>query len=150
MKPLLVLIISFTIVFFIIRVMQKQYQFAEAASIAMAIMLLFTALGHFLYTQGMVLMIPSIIPFKTTVVYITAVFEILLAIGLLLPKYRLLSGWALIIFLVLMLPANIHAAIHSINYQKGSHDGSGLVYLWFRVPLQLFFIIWAYLACIQR
>jgi hypothetical protein len=50
-------------------------------------------------------------------------------------------GMALIIFFVVMLPANINAAVKHIDYQKGTTDGSGVNYLWFRVPLQVFFIL---------
>ncbi|WP_331145734.1 hypothetical protein [Hymenobacter sp.] len=47
-------------------------------------------------------------------------------------------------FFVLILPANIHAALHHINYQKGTTDGPGPRYLWFRIPLQLLFIAWTW------
>jgi hypothetical protein len=43
-----------------------------------------------------------------------------------------------------MLPANIKAAINNINYQTGALNGNGPSYLWFRIPLQLFFIFWVY------
>ena len=112
-------------------------------------MLVFTAVGHFVLTKGMSMMIPKFIPFKEIFIYLTGIFEILLAIGLLTPKLKTISGWALIIFLLLMLPANIYASINNVNYQKGTFDGNGLVYLWFRIPLQILFIIWAYISTIR-
>ncbi|WP_333908114.1 DoxX family protein [Tenacibaculum soleae] len=112
-------------------------------------MLIFTAIGHFAFTKGMTMMIPDFIPFKENVVYLTEIFEILLAIGLLIPKLKDISGWALIIFLLLMLPANIYASINNVNYQKGTLDGNGLTYLWFRIPLQILFIIWTYICSIR-
>jgi hypothetical protein len=30
------------------------------------------------------------------------------------------------------------------DYQKGTRDGSGTNYLWFRIPLQIVFILWVY------
>lgn len=51
-------------------------------------------------------------------VYLTGFFEIILAIGLLIPKLNVMSEWALIIFLCLMLPVNIYASIHNVNYQR--------------------------------
>lgn len=146
MKPLLVLIISFAISTLAIKIIKKEYDFALSARIAMAIMLVFTAIGHFVFTKGMTMMIPDFIPFKESFVHLTGVFEIVMAIGLLIPKFQYISGWALIIFLVLMLPANIYAAVHKVNYQTGTLDGNGLAYLWFRIPLQILFITWTYIS----
>ena len=149
MKPLLVLLSSFVIAVFVLKIIKKEYDLALSATIAMSVMLCFTAIGHFAFTKGMAMMIPKFIPFKTSFIYLTGVFEIVLAIGLLVPKFRYLSGWALIIFLALMLPANIYASMHHVNYQKGTLDGPGISYLWFRIPLQLLFICWAYFATIR-
>ena len=149
MKPLIVLLSSFVIAIFVVKLIYKQYDFALSARIAMSIMLCFTAMGHFVYTQGMSMMIPEFIPFKITFVHLTGLFEILLAIALLIPKLRAVSGWTLIIFLLLMLPANVYAAIHQVNYQKGTFDGNGLSYLWFRIPLQVLFIVWTYISSIR-
>ncbi|MEM6894892.1 MAG: hypothetical protein AAF554_14455 [Bacteroidota bacterium] len=149
MKPLIVLLASFVIAIFAVKWVTKQYDFALSARIAMAIMLCFTAIGHLVFTKGMSMMLPQFVPFKTSLVYLTGIFEILLAVGLLIPKLQVLSGWTLIIFLALMLPANIYAAIHQVNYQKGTFDGHGLTYLWFRIPLQVLFIVWAYLSAVK-
>ena len=149
MKPLIVLLSSFVIAIFVIKLVSKEYDLGLAARIAMSIMLCFTALGHFVFTKGMSMMIPQFIPFKTNLIYITGFFEILMAIGLFVPKMKVISAWVLIIFLLLMLPANVYASIHKINYQKGTFDGNGLSYLWFRIPLQLFFIIWTYFSAIR-
>jgi len=149
MKPLIVLLLSFAISIFVIKIIKKEYDFALSARIAMSIMLLFTAIGHFAFTKGMSMMIPEIIPFKESVIYLSGIFEILLAFGLLIPKFQTVSGWALIVFLLLMLPANIYASLKHVNYQKGTFDGNGLIYLWFRIPLQFLFIIWAYISTIR-
>jgi uncharacterized membrane protein len=55
----------------------------------------------------------------------------------------------LIVFFVLLLPANINAAIKHIDYQKGTFEGQGLNYLWFRIPLQILFIVWTYMSAIK-
>lgn len=149
MKPLIVLLVSFAISVFVIKAIKKEFDFALSARIAMSLMLLFTAAGHFAFTKGMSMMIPKMIPFRESFVYLTGIFEILLAIGLLIPRYKIISGWALIIFLLLMLPANIYASINNINYQKGTFDGNGIVYLWFRIPLQILFICWSYICAIR-
>lgn len=150
MKPLIVLLFSFTISVFLIKIIKKEYDIELSARIAMAIMLLFTAIGHFVFTKGMSMMIPSFIPAKESFVYLTGIIEILLAIGLLVPKLQYLSGWGLIVFLALMLPANVYAAMNNLNYQTGTLDGKGITYLWFRIPLQILFIIWTYMCVIRN
>lgn len=149
MKPLLILLLSFLIAVFVIYFIKKEYDFSLSARISMSIMLVFTAIGHFIYTKGMSMMIPIFIPYKEIIVYLTGVFEILLAICLLIPKFKSITGWILIVFLLLMLPANIYASINNINYQKGTIDGNGLSYLWFRIPLQILFIFWIYISSIR-
>ncbi|WP_271406052.1 DoxX family protein [Tenacibaculum soleae] len=149
MKPLSVLLLTFILALFVIKFTQKEHNFTLAARIAIATMLLFTAIGHFIFTKGMSMMLPSFLPYKTNIIYLTGIFEILLAIGLLIPKFQIISGWLLIIFLILMLPANIYASLNKINYQKGTFDGNGLSYLWFRIPLQILFIIWTYISSIR-
>ncbi len=135
MKPLLILLGTFLI--------------SLSGIIAMSVMLLFTAIGHFAFTKGMAMMLPDFVPFKTEVIYSTGVIEIIAAIGLLFPGYRVWTGWALIIFFILLLPGNIKAAVHHIDYQKGTFDGNGPNYLWFRIPLQILFIVWTYLSAVR-
>lgn len=115
----------------------------------MAAMLIFTAIGHFALTAGIATMIPDVIPGKTALVYFTGVLGILFSIGLLVPTYRTQLAWLLIIFLILVLPANIKAALEHINYQTGEANGNGPAYLWVRIPMQLFFIGWGYFSVIR-
>ena len=114
----------------------------------MAAMLMFTAVAHFVFTKGMVMMLPEFVPYKTGIVYLTGIIEIAAAIGLLIPNSSVLAAWLLIMFFILLLPANIYASIKRIDYQKGTFSGNGLVYLWFRVPLQILFIVWVYMSSI--
>ena len=66
MKPLLVLILTFTIAVITLKGIQKQYDFALSSRIALSAMLLFTAVGHFAFTKGMTMMIPNVAPYKKT------------------------------------------------------------------------------------
>lgn len=150
MKPLIVLLVVFIVTLAVTRVVNSAFDYALSARIAMTAMLLFTALGHFMYTQGMAMMVPDWVPYKTATVYETGILEILAAIGLLFPGLRVTVAWLLIVFFIVMLPANIKAAIAHIDYQKGTYDGSGPGYLWFRVPLQLFFIAWVYFSALKK
>ena len=94
-------------------------------------------------------MIPPFIPFKVELVVITGVIELVAAIILLIPRHRIKVSWLLIVFFLLILPVNIYAALHHVDYQKATFDGPGPDYLWFRVPLQLLFIAWLYYFAIK-
>lgn len=146
MKPLIVLLTAFFISLFAVKIIQGEYEFALPASIAMSIMLLFTSIAHFVFTRGMTMMIPGFIPYKTEIVYLTGLIEIAAAIGLLIPAYRATAAWLLILFFIVLLPANIYAAMKHIDYQKATFTGSGPGYLWFRIPLQILFIVWTYIS----
>lgn len=142
MKPLLVLIVAFLISLVGLEIVSGEWNYRLAGNIAMASMLLFTAIGHFAFTKGMTMMLPDFVPFRKELVYLTGILEAAAAIGLLIGSSREITAILLIIFFMLLLPANIYAALKNVDYQKGTYDGQGLTYLWFRVPLQLFFIAW--------
>ena len=144
MKPLIVLGITFAIALLAAKIFKHGWNFIFAGNAAMSCMLLFTAIGHFAYSKGMAMMIPGIIPFKTATVYLTGLIEIAAAIGLLILSLRHITSLLLIIFFIAILPANINAAIHKVDFQKGTNEGNDLKYLWFRIPLQLFFIAWVW------
>ncbi len=150
MKPLLVLFVSFAIALLVIRLTSGQWNLPLAGRMAMACMLLFTAVGHFIFTDGMAAMVPDLVPNKNGIVLITGGLEVLFALGLLLPKFRFHTAWLLILFFLLVIPSNIKAAIENINYQTGEFNGPGVAYLWFRIPLQIFFIAWVYLTAIRN
>lgn len=148
MKPLFVLLGAFVISLFAARFAEGFYNFTLAGCIAMAAMLVFTTIGHFAFPKGMAMMVPDFVPFKTAMVYFTGILELAFAVGLLINAWRVCTAWSLLTFFVIMLPANIKAALQHIDYQKGTLDGPGPKYLWFRIPLQLFFIAWVYYFCI--
>lgn len=148
MKPFIVLIVVFLLAALTLKVMHR-LDWALAGRIAMAAMLGFTAIGHFTFADGMAMMVPDILPFKKDIVYATGVLEVLFGICLLIPSLRTYTAWVVIAFFILMLPANIKAAIEHIDYQKATNDGPGLSYLWFRMPLQVLFIVWTYIVGVR-
>ncbi|HEX8549424.1 MAG TPA: hypothetical protein VF691_20855 [Cytophagaceae bacterium] len=149
MKPLIVLVSFFALSLLATKLLRGTYDFALSGRIAQSAMLVFTAVGHFAFTKGMTMMLPSFVPYKAQVIHLTGIIEILAAIGLFIPSVRLVTGWLLIIFFILLLPANIYAAIKHVDYQKATFQGNGLAYLWFRIPLQLLFIVWTYLSAVK-
>ena len=144
MRPLFVLLGTFIISLILLRLVAGDFDYALSGRIAMSVMLLFTTIGHFVFPKGMTMMMPDFIPFKTLLVYATGIIETLAAIGLLVNSLQQLTSILFIIFFILILPANINAAIKHVDYEKATHEGSGIKYLWFRVPLQVLFIAWTF------
>ncbi|PAW93521.1 hypothetical protein CKK33_08455 [Mucilaginibacter sp. MD40] len=144
MKPLIVLIAVFAVSCVASFVAGHPADYYFCGRLAMGIMLIFTSIGHFKFTRGMVLMLPRFVPAKRAIVYVTGIIEILAAVGLLVNKVREPVAWLVIVFFVLLLPANIYASIKKVNIEKPDQCGNGINYLWFRVPLQVFFIAWVY------
>ena len=149
MKPLFVLLGTFIISLLVIRYFTKAFDYSLSGRIAMSVMLVFTAIGHFAFTKGMTLMIPDFISLKMEMVYLTGILEIIAAVGLLVPTLKVWTGWALVLFFIVLLPGNIKAAIDHVDIEKGTFNGSGPAYLWFRIPLQILFIAWTYVSAIR-
>lgn len=149
MKPLIVLLVTFLISCVIFKLTKNSFNYRLSGRVAMAVMLIFTAIGHFAFSKGMAAMLPDFLPSKNFIVLATGILELLFAVGLFSSKHQNLIGWLLIGFLIMVLPANIKASLQHINYQTGEFDGPGLNYLWFRIPLQMLFIIWTYFSTIR-
>jgi uncharacterized membrane protein len=72
----------------------------------------FTPLKH-----EFVKMIPPSFPAKLFLVYVTGVMEIVGAILLAFPQYRLLTSIFLVLFLIAVFPANYYAAQNNITFR---------------------------------
>lgn len=149
MKPLFVLLTVFLISNLVIRQYKGDMDYHLAGKIALATTLLFTSLGHLIYTKGMVLMLPDFIPLKKEIIYVTGLLEVMGAFGLFIPSISRLTGMLLIVFFILILPTNIYASMRQLNYETATFDGKGTEYLWFRIPFQLLLIGWTY-YCVLR
>lgn len=148
MKPFIMLLAVFFIALITNYIIYANWNFAFSGRLALAVMLLFTAFGHFKFPEGMVLMMPDFIPAKKALVYITGVMEIVFAIAIMIPKTRYGAGIGLLIFLILIFPANIHASFNTVNIEEANYNGPGLRYLWFRIPFQLLLLLWVCLFCL--
>jgi uncharacterized membrane protein len=144
MKPLIVLLTVFVLAIGVTYFLYDHTDYALSGRIAMSAMLVFTAIGHFIFPNGISMMVPVFIPLKKQVVFGTGILEIVGALGLLLAEELKITAWLLIIFFVLILPSNVLAAMQRLDYEKGTYDGPGPRYLWFRGPLQLFFMAWVW------
>jgi uncharacterized membrane protein len=149
MKPFGLLIIAFIIALIALKLGRGNYHVALAGRIAMSVMLLFTAMAHFKFTAGMAMMLPDFVPLREKIVWLTGIIEIAAAIGLLIPRLRMVTALLLILFFILILPANIYSSMHKVNFQEAAFNGQGLTYLWFRIPLQISFMLWVYFSSVK-
>lgn len=148
MAPLIFLLGSFTTLYLLNRyIFDRRLSLSFIGRFAMAVMLTVTGIVHFTSTDWMVGMMPEALPYKRELVYFTGVCELAAVIGLLWEKLSKLTSIMLIIFFLLILPANIAERLQATSY-----DGLefGAWYLLFRIPLQIFFIWWVWYFGIRR
>lgn len=120
---------------------ERDFDIYSAGAIGLTLLFLLTGMGHFTDTDSMAQMLPSWVPARFAIIYLTGVLEFVIAIGFLFSRFRRLTGWITATMLVLFFPANIYAAIYHVP--QGGHAW-GLVYLLIRAPLQLIIFLWVY------
>lgn len=111
------------------------------ARIGILFVFVFTSIGHFVKTEAMSRMLPPWMPMRVQLIYITGIFELLAGVAVVIPCISRPASIVLCCFLVAILPSNIFAALHRVDF--GGHK-MGPKYLLVRIPLQLFLIGWVY------
>lgn len=118
----------------------------NAARVGIAVMFLFTAASHFSSLKhDLAAMIPPPLTGALWVIYVTGLLEGAGAIGLLIPGARRMAAWGLVALLVALFPANVYAALSGVTL-----GGAAATPLWFRTPLQVFWIAVLWLTTLSR
>jgi uncharacterized membrane protein len=79
--------------------------------IALVFVFLWFAIGgvaHFAATRLEMSIVPPYIPWPRATVWVSGVFELVGAAGLLLPRTRKLAGWGLFLLTLAVTPANVY------------------------------------------
>ena len=134
MAPLITLLATYAISRLALR---HRHDRSLPGRLALSVMLVVTGVTHFTATEALVAMVPPVLPAPAALVYATGVAELGLAM-LLLVRPTPALGWILAAFFLALLPANIYSAVEEVGL-----GGHGPAYLWFRIPLQLLFLLWA-------
>lgn len=109
---------------------------AASTRVGLAVMFCFTAAAHFNSLRpDLIAMVPPFVPNPGFMVTFTGLCEVLGAIGLLVPRTRRAAAVALILLLLAVLPANIHAAQAGLSLR-----GASVTPIVPRVALQALFI----------
>lgn len=112
------------------------------ARLALAIMFAFTAMSHFApMRRDLIAMVPPSLPRPDILVFGTGIAELAGAVGLMISSVRFWAALGLILLMVLMLPANISAARRGVRLR-----GHPPTPLWIRVPMQMLFVVWAWMV----
>lgn len=142
MAPLIFLLTAFIALFIANKFfLQNRLSLSFIGRAALAVMLIVTGIAHFTSTDLLIEIMPDFMPYKREMVYLTGVLELLAVVGLLINKTAKLTAVLLIIFFISILPANIIGSIKQVNLGGMEY---GAIYLLFRIPLQIFFIVWTY------
>ncbi|MBY0268607.1 MAG: hypothetical protein K2X06_01885 [Burkholderiales bacterium] len=144
---LVLMLAPYLVVRIVSAVTHRDFDARGAAAIGLGLLFIFTGIGHFIQTEPMAQMLPSWIPERMFLVYLTGVLEFAIAVGFLVRKTRRFTGWVAAVTLVSFFPANIYAAINHIP--MGGHAW-GPVYLLVRAPLQAIILLWVYWFTIKQ
>ncbi len=116
--------------------------------IAASILFFITGITHFTNTQAFLEITPDFIPAAKEMIYLSGIFEMLGAVGLLIPRFQKFAAWGLILLLVAVFPANINAAVNDIRTEVAF--GIGSWYLWVRLLFQPVFIWWVWWSALKK
>lgn len=95
---------------------------------------------HLVSPETFLITMPEMIPFQIPIILITGILELVLALGLLLKNFRVLSAMVTALYFFAIWPLHFYMALW--NIPLGSLDSP--VALWARVVLQIPLIYWAY------
>jgi uncharacterized membrane protein len=70
---------------------------------------------HFIFPYTYLRMVPPILPWPGTLVWLSGAAEIIGGTGLLLPPWRRPAAWGLVLLLIAVFPANIYMAVAHVH-----------------------------------
>jgi uncharacterized membrane protein len=139
MAPLIVQIVATLLI-------RIKLPWRDAARVGLAVMFLFTASAHFApMKEDLAAMIPPPFTGALWIIYVTGVLEAAGAVGLLVPRFRRPAAICLALLLIALFPANVYAALNGVTLRGASASS-----LWWRFPLQLFWLAVLWWSAIAR
>ncbi len=76
--------------------------------------------AHFTNTEFFVAIVPPWVPYPLWAVYVSGVFEVLLALLVIWPVTRPLAGWGLIVLTLAVTPANVHMYMNPDQFPQAT------------------------------
>ena len=90
---------------------------------------------HFICAEFYLRIMPPVLPAPLFLVYLSGIFEIILGVLLLIPKYASLAAWGSVALLIAVFPANIYMATDASLFPEFNP-----ILLYLRLPLQFVLI----------
>lgn len=143
---LCILVSPLAVAFVLAKLTDKTTNTQKYANWGLACSFVFFSIGHLVQAEGMVEMLPPWVPERLTLIYLTGLLELLVAVALVIPTWQTRAAAMAIAILIVFFPANIYAAFNAVGL--GGHQW-GPSYLWIRTPLQAVLIGWAYFLCLK-
>ncbi|AEU35187.1 DoxX family protein [Granulicella mallensis] len=112
----------------------------RAGLIVMGVFYVAAGTAHFIATRVYESIMPAYLPAHHELVLLSGVAEIAGGLGVLIPRTRQAAAWGIVLLLVAVMPANVWMAQHPELYTNIPRW-----VIWFRLPLQLPLIWWAWL-----
>jgi len=91
--------------------------------IFIALFLLFGGVQHFINMEFYLPFVPYFLPYKPLVIYGSGIIELIIGIGLLIPKTKNIASWAYLVLMLLFLPVHI-ADIYTDTPAMGTHQAA--------------------------
>ena len=101
----------------------------------LAVGIISAGINHFLSPAFYLRMMPPVLPAPLFLIHLSGVFEIVLGILFLIPKFTPLAAWGLIALLIAIFPANLFMAINPPLFPEFTPTA-----LYLRLPLQFVLI----------
>jgi uncharacterized membrane protein len=101
---------------------------------------------HFVVPQVYVQVVPPSLSRPLALVYLSGIAEIVLGLGVLVPRTRRLAAWGLVLLLLAVFPANVYMATHDVVLEgvpEWASEPSDAA-TWARLPFQGVLLLWAW------
>jgi len=117
MVPLYILVVATLLLRGVGLVVEQLSSWRTCTRLALAILFAVAGATHFTEMKhDFARMVPPALPYPMAIVYVSGVFELLGAIGLLTSRWRRPAGLGLFVLLLAVFPANVHAALEGVPF----------------------------------
>jgi len=105
----------------------------------LAIIFALAGIYHFINPAIYLKIMPPYLPAPLLLIYLSGVFQIILGVLLVVPKFTRRAAWGAMALLVTVFPANVYMAMNTGLFPEINPH-----LIWLRLPLQFVIIAWAY------